>query len=80
MQQLVVRVPQQQKVIFEQLAQQQQQTVSALVRYALDEYLEKNMTKKSTNHLLELAKISQGTSGPEDLSSSYKLQLYRNNK
>ena len=81
MQQLVVRIPQQQKVVFEQLAHQENQSVSTLVREALDKYLEKKMkSTPNTNHLLDLAKIGQGTNGPKDLSSSYKQYLYKGKK
>lgn len=80
MQQLVVRIPQQQKVIFEQLAHQENQSVSTLVREALDKYLKVKMYSKQKNILLELAKIGQGTKGPKNLSSSYKQYLYQGKK
>lgn len=76
MQQLVVRIPQQQKIVFEQLAQQQQQPVSTLVREALDKYLEVKMRDNSQNLLSKLAQIGQDTLGPKNLSSSYKNYLY----
>lgn len=80
MQQLVVRIPQQQKIIFEQLAQQKQQTVSVLVREALDSYLRKTAQYPTKNFLLELSKVGQEINGPKNLSSFYKKHLYKNKK
>lgn len=80
MQQLVVRIPQQQKAIFQQLAQQRQETVSTLIRKALDNYLKKTTQSSSKNLLLELSKIGQDAQGPKNLSSSYKEYLYKGKK
>ncbi len=81
MQQLVVRIPQQQKIVFQQLARQENQSISTLVREALDRYLEIKMKPtQRANHLLDLAKIGQEIKGPKNLSSSYKKYLYKGKK
>lgn len=77
MQQLVVRIPSQQKNIFEQIAQQKDESVSNLVREALDIYLRKQMKSRSSNLLLELADIGKKIKGPKNLSNSYKKVLYK---
>lgn len=77
MQQIVVRVPEQQKITFEQIAQQSGQSVSVLVREALDQYLKKSTKKNSGNLLLKLSQIGKDIDGPKNLSSSYKDYLYR---
>jgi predicted transcriptional regulator len=79
-QQLVVRLPADQKALFEELAKQEQTTLSKMVRKALEEFLTKKQKQypgESLMRLAEIGKKSKDPYGPENLSENYKKYLYK---
>lgn len=79
-QQLVVRLPAEQKALFEELADQEQTSLSKVIRKALDEFLTKKQEKYPGESLLELAEIGKKSKDPhpgENLSENYKKYLYK---
>lgn len=78
MTQLVVRIPEEQKQMLTLLAQQGRQSVSDVVREAIDgHFLSKRKNVK--NELLALAEIGKRYKGKKystDLSTNYKRYLY----
>lgn len=81
MQQLVIRIPEEQKLLLEALANKQNTNISALARDALKIYLYKKTTTHSAsrNFLLELARVGKNTDStkPKNLSTQYKKLLYK---
>ncbi len=75
--QLIVRIPEQQKLFLQIMAQQQDLPVSELVREAITNYLKRKQDK--TNVLLKLADIGEQkkSTAPKNLSSKYKDHLYK---
>lgn len=74
--QLVIRLPEKQKFLLENLAERMDISVSELTRQAINQFV--NRKKGAQNPLLKLAQIGQNLpgSGPKDLSSNYKKYLY----
>lgn len=83
--QLVIRLPKHKKALLANLAQLKGESLSALVRQAINSYLAKNKSKE--NNLMDLAAISEQkrnqskkpqAQAPKDLSTNYKRYLYSN--
>ena len=75
--QLVVRIPEEQKLMLEIMAAGRQGSVAEITREAIDYYVKKHREEKGL--LARLAKIGeekQSASGPRDLSDKYKKYLY----
>lgn len=77
--QLVIRLPQAHKLLLEQLAHQQEVSVSVVVRLALDSYLNQVYDKATlqSNLLLDLGHSTPTKKGPRNLASGYKKVLYQ---
>lgn len=77
-QQIVVRVPIQEKAYLENVAQKQNTTISEITRKALKKFIyPKN---KNKNHLLMLGEIGKSKptkKNPKNLSTTYKKYLYK---
>lgn len=77
-QQIVVRIPIQEKMYLENIAQKQNTTLSEITRQALKKFIyPKNTTQ---NHLLMLGEIGHSqsdTKKPKSLSTTYKKHLYK---
>jgi len=81
--QLAIRIPSSQKSLLETMANQKKTTISALVRTAINHFLEQTYPEKNNQVLLELADIGKqikDSDAPKDLSSNYKDYLYPNSK
>ena len=75
---IVVRLPADQKQMLSLAAKKKRQSVSAVVRTALEEHFQQNI-RKDKNLFLELAKIGKSArvkNAPRDLSKNYKKYLY----
>jgi len=76
--QLIVRIPEQQKLFLQNMANQQNLPVSKLVRDAIEGYLREQQDKE--NVLLKLADIGEqktSKNAPKNLSTKYKDYLYK---
>ncbi|MFH1561011.1 MAG: hypothetical protein ABID04_00310 [Patescibacteria group bacterium] len=78
--QLVVRIPEEQKLMLETLAYNSQSSISRVVRTALFDFIEKKTKTDKENLFVELAKVGKGkkvSGAPKNLSANYKKYLYK---
>lgn len=77
--QLIIRLPEEEKMTLEVIANNRQLTISEVTRIAIRNYLTKEMKSKD-NLFLRLAKIGKTkkvNKAPKDLSFNYKKYLYK---
>lgn len=75
---LIVRLPEEQKMLLKVLADNRNVSVAEITRQAIREYFV-NKGKKRENFLFRLAKIGEAkkpAAAPKDLSENYKDYLY----
>ncbi len=82
MQQIVFRLPAQQKQLLQQRARKNKSSVSAELRQAVDKHLSQEQTDTENDKplLLQLADMAVETGESESLSTSYKEYLYSDTK
>lgn len=76
--QLVVRIPEEQKLILEILANNNQVSIAEITRLAIKNYIAR-MTKDKKGlfiRLVEIGKSKKVVNAPKDLSENYKKYLY----
>jgi len=76
MNQLVVRLPREQKIFLEFLAIKQKTTVSSLTRIAINDFLNKKKSSSLFSRLAKIGKRAKTKQAPKDLSTNYKKYLY----
>ena len=76
MNQLIVRLPEEQKALLESLATQRRTTVSSLARTAIKNFLSKKASSSLFTQLAKIGKRAKLNHPPQDLSVNYKKYLY----
>jgi len=76
MNQLIIRLPEEQKILLESLAVKQKTTISSLTRVAIENFLNRKPSSSLFSELAKVGKSAKVSHPPKDLSTNYKKYLY----